>query len=404
MRVCPNCRKNVAEREYCENCGYKFPEGGGKRKRRGILAGLAWGGATLAALVLMCFVLLRPRAGFEEIQRRALIDPALELAKAALEFAESPELSADLTLTADCDDFLLSRVLAGSGAALKLEIGDGDALVNGAVTVMGSTALTGYVTLRDGRLGFALPQADGKYYSGAALTLPEVDAEDLSGRLERCADILFEAVNERNLAVYEKEELRLEALGRSFTGTRYVFEPSPAETEAAVAAIEEELGVSLPVPDGFVWSLCAEGTKLRSLAFSAEGAEVVLEAYGTLKKGMEAAWTLGYNGFTTTVKGTLRLEGRRLSGAYAGDGFGGTFALGGGEPLDVTLALEGDPLGVGIDGLSFALVSSAPSTAREPEGEPEDISGYTLWEVLELAGGLLEDLAEDISYEMGGMF
>lgn len=150
-----------------------------------------------------------------------------------------------------------------------------------------------------------------------------------------------------------------------------------------------------------MWSLCAEGTKLRSLTLAAEGAEFTLEADGSLKRGMEFALTLGYNGFEAAVKGTLRLDGRRLAGTYTGDGFEGTFAFGGGEPLDVTLALEGDPLGVGVDGLSFELTSSTPSTAEEPVGEPVDISGYTLWEVLDLAGGLLEDLAGDIAAEMG---
>ncbi len=361
MRTCPNCQNSVPDGAYCPTCGYMFPDFAGasrsKVKRRRVRALLA----VFFAAAALCLFIFLPRPGFESIQRSQLLDPALKLLGGA---ADRGELSADLELTAGCDDFLISRLLRGSAAVLKLQLEDGGALINAGLTVMGSEVLTGYATYRDGALGFALPQADGKYYEGAKLPLPKPDASSFREKTRACLDILFDAVNDENLTVTKENGL-----------TRYVFAPSEAELEAMVLALGDELGIGLVPPESLTWTLEASWIRLKAVTVEAGGVTVRIEP-----------------------------DGLSLPGTVTGPGFDASFELNGELPLSASLTLDGDPLGVGIDGLTLDLTATTPSTAKEPEGELVDISGYNILEVIKLAEGLVSKLTGDILGEFGGIF
>ena len=316
MRTCPNCQNSVPDGAYCPTCGYMFPDFAGasrsKVKRRRVRALLA----VFFAAAALCLFIFLPRPGFESIQRSQLLDPALKLLGG------------------------ISRLLRGSAAVLKLQLEDGGALINAGLTVMGSEVLTGYATYRDGALGFALPQADGKYYEGAKLPLPKPDASSFREKTRACLDILFDAVNDENLTVTKENGL-----------TRYVFAPSEAELEAMVLALGDELGIGLVPPESLTWTLEASWIRLKAVTVEAGGVTVRIEP-----------------------------DGLSLPGTVTGPGFDASFELNGELPLSASLTLDGDPLGVGIDGLTLDLTATTPSTAKEPEGELVDISGDILGE------------------------
>ena len=257
-KFCPNCGGSLEGAvDFCPNCGERLrgEAGGGAQGRspqdvrKGVRkpGGKVWkiagavAGLCLAAVLVVWLagtVFASPAKKFAAYQEKTLQALFVDgLAEAAEAYNQYMHLSTDMTLTASSSDQELERYLEDSAIELKVEMGEDSALINSALTLLGSQVVTADLTYDKGVAGFYIPELDDTYYT---VDLAELD-EGFGPELE----------NLKNTEIPVKD---LEKLARSIVDTL----SSEFYTRATV-------GIGTPV------------TGIKDLARSFKEAQVALE-------------------------------------------------------------------------------------------------------------------------------
>lgn len=264
---CPNCGTIIqASASGGKGFGRKNPGGGGMKPafsgkpNKGVL--IAAAAAAAVVLVIAAFILLpklfrSPAKTFVSVQEEALLSPLLSAMEREMDIYGSGKFSTDITVTGSADMELINRYLSDSSLALKVDASGSDLLLNGDLVMMGSPVFSGTLTYEKGRLGVYLPEFDDSYYTmdlSAALERAGVDDVDLSdlkmpefsGKEWRALsqtylDLVYTAVNRKNVKVEKREDFRLSMLGESCTGTIYTFRPTQEDTQAMLEKLADHL-------------------------------------------------------------------------------------------------------------------------------------------------------------------
>lgn len=264
---CPNCGANIqAPASGGKGFGWKNPDGGGTKPvlsgkpNKGVL--IAAAAAAAVVVVIAAFILLpklfrSPAKTFVSVQEETLLAPLLSAMEREMDTYGSGKFSTDITVTGNADMELINRYLSDSSLALKVDASGSDLLLNGDLIMMGSPVFSGTVTYEKGRLGVYLPEFDDSYYTmdlSAVLERAGVDDVDLSdlkmpefsGKEWRALsqtylDLVYTAVNRKNVKVEKREDFRLSMLGESCTGTIYTFRPTQEDTQAMLEKLADHL-------------------------------------------------------------------------------------------------------------------------------------------------------------------
>lgn len=271
---CPNCGERVsAGTVFCPNCGANVT--GGSRsaaakpkkpvntKAIGIaVAGVAAVAVIVLAVSLLAGLFASPADKFVATQVKLLqegvLDPVAAVADKYNEAAKG--FSTDFTLTADCDDKSVSKLLDGTEIVLKVNSTSNSALLNGELKLMDESVLSCALTYEKGKIGVCLPEADANYYvmslealaelmgvdpdyfeNASKAETPQLPTAELNKLCKAYLEIIAGAVTEENTEKSEKKTVKLEELGEKVDGELYVFKPEAEDIEDMLNKLADRL-------------------------------------------------------------------------------------------------------------------------------------------------------------------
>lgn len=266
---CRNCgRPMPASFWACPSCGTPTGSGQGqsignqpsqdtrgKKKRTGLIVGICAGAAVLIALIVLAVIFL-PRLlsssgepGFLEYQTDLISARILDPLSEIVDGHDYSTLKTDLTVTASTNDSEISPILNGSSVTMKVDADKDGILLNGGLTLTGSSILNASLTLEGGKIGIYLPELDASYYvadidtlfqdlyygSGTTISTTDVlnslanadiSAEDLKEVLDHYLDELSAMLSEEKITVQKDVTVNLDGLNSSAVCTVYTYTPT----------------------------------------------------------------------------------------------------------------------------------------------------------------------------------
>lgn len=259
-RYCSNCGAQIpAAATVCPDCGIAAdaagpsPASGGGRHKAVAIVSTAAAAAVLTALVVWVLAeryAARPARQFLSCQGDLLAGVLAPVN--AVHSAVGDHAHGGLTVSAGTDSAWLTRYLDGSSVCLHADVSDGRALVSGQLSLLGSTALSAFVTCADGKLGFWLPELDENYYvadldrvlgDSAQAVLDALTSRSgaLSDNAQPYLDILLALVNDRNVTREDGVPVTLFGPERDVVCTVYTFSPTGEDIGRALSALADRL-------------------------------------------------------------------------------------------------------------------------------------------------------------------
>ncbi len=375
-----------------------------KKKTLWIGAGIGIGAAVviLAAAAWLGFRWFNsPAKKFVAYHQSFVVEKVLSWMEKTADGQQRPEdFSGVLNITSRTEDPKMDALLEKSSLRLDVRREAGSLAAAGDVTLLGAEVLSVAVTYDDGVLGFLLPQVDENYYvldldrlreerTGAAQT-PQLSGKELRALLQTYFDVVYTAVNDRNVKAERNQPVAMSALGGGFTGTVYTFVPRAGDIESMLVSLAAHL---------------EDSPELRGLVLRVPNADAVLRAL--------CRWFSGEEDDTDTdappdalllkLAAAMRDNAVRVGRKVEDSGFTWLLAVEGDAPRMIHLANgEGGGLvyeaaeenGAGEEALSVVLKGERAVTARWDTGDGSRRSGS-----FTLAG---EDGDTVLTYDMDG--
>lgn len=336
-KFCPNCGGSLEGAvDFCPNCGERLrgEAGGGAQGRspqdvrKGVRkpGGKVWkiagavAGLCLAAVLVVWLagtVFASPAKKFATYQEKTLQALFVDgLAEAAEAYNQYMHLSTDMTLTASSSDQELERYLEDSAIELKVEMGEDSALINSALTLLGSQVVTADLTYDKGVAGFYIPELDDTYYTVDLAELDEgfgpelenlknteIPVKDLEKLANKYIGLFVDVVNKDNVTVSDEKTFWQEELREEVKGKTYIFEPSAAEIEDFMLVLADTLEEDEELRE-FIMEVQGDNLALFMDDFEGEMEDVILDLcdelrnnasyFGDSMEGMR--WVMGVSG------------------------------------------------------------------------------------------------------------
>lgn len=248
----------------------------------GIGAGVA--AVVVAAVWLGYGWLNSPAKKFVAYHQNFIVEKALSWMEHAADEPKTRDFSGTLTVTGQTDDPKLSVLMENVSLRMDVNRQEGSLVAAGDLLLMGKDVLDVTVTHEDGRLGFLLPGVDDNYYVVDTARLRGNRSEDiqrtqLSGKelralIQAYLDVVYTAVNDRNVKAARDQSVVLDGLEGSFTGTVYTFTPRAGDIESMLVKLAGHL---------------EDNPELRALVLEIPHADVLLQFLHRWFTGSEEA-------------------------------------------------------------------------------------------------------------------
>lgn len=315
-----------------------------------------------------------------------------------------PEVSdaGDVIISASCADPALSDYLRGSSLALKYRTGRGGTVLNACVTLMESPVLTAALTWDFPTVGIAIPQLADKYYTAdlpafmdnlglrapEEISSPAPTVAQITSIVRRYFSIAFSVVKSEDLEVKRDVRVTLASSGEEITADLYTYKPSPQALRSALRRVSDELDRDGDMLDLFTYAaeLFGSGIPARDARRGLyDLSEYIYEHADTWSEALETplTWTLavedGRARFVTFTRGgiTLALE------------------LEPGEPYTLAVTCRDPDLPM-LEGITVFIRLVPDDTAKAPTLPREEITDYSVLQLLGLAKELRDNVGEDI--------
>ncbi len=204
-----------------------------------------------AALWLGYGWLNSPAKKFVAYHQDFIVEKALSWMEHAADEPRTRDFSGTLTVSARTDDPKLSVLMENISLRMGVDRQGGSLVAAGDLLLMGKDVLDVTVTHEDGRLGFLLPGVDDNYYvvdtarlrgnRSEGIQRPQLSGGELRALIQAYLDVVYTAVNDRNVTAKEDQSVTLDGLEGGFTGTVYTFRPRAGDMESMLVKLAGHL-------------------------------------------------------------------------------------------------------------------------------------------------------------------
>ncbi len=258
-------------------------------KKKSLWIGIGVGiGAAIAALAAALWLgygwLNSPAKKFVAYHQNFIVDKALSWMERAADEPKTRDFSGTLIVTGQTDDPKLSVLMENISLRMDVDRQEGSLVAAGDLLLMGKDVLDVTVTHEDGRLGFLLPGVDDNYYVVDTARLrgnrsediqrPQLSGKELRALIQAYLDVVYTAVNDKNVKAEKDRSVTLDGLEGGFTGTVYTFAPRAGDIESMLVKLAGHL---------------EDGPELRALVLEIPHADVLLRFLHRWFTGSEEA-------------------------------------------------------------------------------------------------------------------